>query len=104
MMHIDKPDYGDAARLLPIMERRTIRVVVNAYSHPQEVGYATIPSGPFPTTADSRLISVSMTAIDRFQRPVTHQGFPEAPLPDAFAADNPDGLRRLVDIHLTNPE
>ncbi|MGW3634685.1 aldehyde dehydrogenase family protein [Streptomyces sp. NPDC005122] len=104
MMHIDKPDHGDAARLLPILERRTNRVVVNAYSHPQEVGYATIHGGPLPATTDSRLTSVGMTAIDRFLRPVTYQGFPEALLPDALAADNPDGLWRLVDGHLTGPE
>jgi acyl-CoA reductase-like NAD-dependent aldehyde dehydrogenase len=92
---------GDAARLLPILERRTGRIVVNAFAQPQEVGHATIHGGPFPATTDSRFTSVGMDAIDRFLRPVTYQGFPDALLPDALAADNPLGLSRLVDGHLT---
>jgi NADP-dependent aldehyde dehydrogenase len=104
VMHIDEPDYDEAARLLPILERRTNRIVVNAFSHPQEVGYATIHGGPFPATTDSRFTSVGMTAIDRFLRPVTYQGFPDALLPDALAEANPDGLWRLIDGQLTSPE
>ncbi|MGV9702724.1 aldehyde dehydrogenase (NADP(+)) [Streptomyces sp. NPDC003483] len=100
-MHLDEADHGDAARLLPILERRTGRIVVNAFAHPQEVGHATIHGGPFPATTDSRFTSVGMTSIDRFLRPVTYQGFPDALLPDALAADNPLGLWRLVDGSLT---
>lgn len=100
-MHLDEADHSDAARLLPILERRTGRIVVNAFAHPQEVGHATIHGGPFPATTDSRFTSVGMTSIDRFLRPVTYQGFPDALLPDALAADNPLRLRRLVDGHLT---
>ncbi|QIY65780.1 aldehyde dehydrogenase (NADP(+)) [Streptomyces sp. RPA4-2] len=100
-MHLDEADHGDAALLLPILERRTGRIVVNAFAHPQEVGDATIHGGPFPATTDSRFTSVGMTSIDRFLRPVTYQGFPDALLPDTLAADNPLGLPRLVDGHLT---
>ncbi len=88
-MHIDEPDYDDAARLLPILERRTGRIVVNAFAHPQEVGHATIHGGPYPATTDSRFTSVGMSSIDRFLRPVTYQGFPDALLPDALATRNP---------------
>jgi NADP-dependent aldehyde dehydrogenase len=100
-MHADEPDFDDAERLLPILERRTGRIVVNAFAHPQEVGYATIHGGPFPATTDSRFTSVGMSSIDRFLRPVTYQGFPEALLPDGLAADNPLGLWRLVDGRLS---
>ncbi|MFD1275142.1 aldehyde dehydrogenase (NADP(+)) [Streptomyces kaempferi] len=100
-MHLDEADHGDAALLLPILERRTGRIVVNAFAHPQEVGDATIHGGPFPATTDSRFTSVGMTSIDRFLRPVTYQGFPDALLPDTLAADNPLGLPRLVDGHVT---
>ncbi|MET9128132.1 aldehyde dehydrogenase (NADP(+)) [Streptomyces sp. NPDC004528] len=103
VMHIDEPDYNEAARLLPILERRTNRIVVNAFSHPQEVGYATIHGGPFPATTDSRFTSVGMTAIDRFLRPVTYQGFPDTLLPDALAEANPDRLWRLIDGQPTSP-
>ncbi|MFC4530416.1 aldehyde dehydrogenase (NADP(+)) [Sphaerisporangium dianthi] len=100
-MHLDEPDHADAARLLPILERRTGRIVVNAFAHPQEVGHATVHGGPFPATTDSRFTSVGMSSIDRFLRPVTYQGFPDALLPGALAAGNPLGLWRLVDGHLT---
>ncbi|MEU7631509.1 aldehyde dehydrogenase (NADP(+)) [Nocardia sp. NPDC049220] len=100
-MHIDDPDYGHAARLLPILERRTGRIVVNAFAHPQEVGHATIHGGPFPATTDSRFTSVGMTAIDRFLRPVTYQNFPDALLPDALATANLPQPPRQVDEHRT---
>jgi NADP-dependent aldehyde dehydrogenase len=45
-----------------------------------------------------------MTAIDRFLRPVTYQGFPDDLLPDALAEANPEGLWRLIDGQLTSPE
>jgi NADP-dependent aldehyde dehydrogenase len=102
--HIDEPDYDEAARPLPILERRTNRIVINAFSHPQEVGYATIHGGPFPATTDSRFTSVGMTAIHRFLRPVTYQGFPDDLLPHALAEANPEGLWRLIDGQLTSPE
>ncbi|MDX3761884.1 MULTISPECIES: aldehyde dehydrogenase (NADP(+)) [Streptomyces] len=101
-MHIDEPDYDDAARLLPILERRTGRIVVNAFAHPQEVGHATIHGGPYPATTDSRFTSVGMSSIDRFLRPVTYQGFPDALLPDALATRNPLGLWRLIDGRMTH--
>lgn len=100
-MHLDEADHEDAARLLPILERRTGRIVVNAFAHPQEVGHATIHGGPFPATTDSRFTSVGMTSIDRFLRPVTYQGFPDALLPQALTEANPLGLPRLHDGHLT---
>lgn len=100
-MHLEEEDHPQAARLLPVLERRTGRIVVNAFAHPQEVGHATIHGGPFPATTDSRFTSVGMSAIDRFLRPVTYQGFPDALLPEALVPANPLGLWRLVDGHVT---
>ncbi|MDX3239475.1 aldehyde dehydrogenase (NADP(+)) [Streptomyces sp. ME03-5709C] len=100
-MHLEAADHPLAARLLPVLERRTGRIVVNAFAHPQEVGHATVHGGPFPATTDSRFTSVGMSAIERFLRPVTYQGFPEALLPEALAPENPLGLWRLVDGHVT---
>jgi 2,5-dioxopentanoate dehydrogenase len=53
-MHLDERDMPLAHRLLPVLERRTGRIVVNAFAHPQEVSFATIHGGPFPATSDSR--------------------------------------------------
>ncbi|CAB3768953.1 aldehyde dehydrogenase (NADP(+)) [Paraburkholderia humisilvae] len=96
-MQIDQPDHPLAARLLPILERRTGRIVINAFSHPQEVSYASIHGGPFPATSDSRFTSVGMSAIERFLRPVSYQGFPDDLLPEALKYDNPLGLWRVTD-------
>jgi 2,5-dioxopentanoate dehydrogenase len=100
-MHLEQTDLALAARLLPILERRTGRIVINAFAHPQEVSYASIHGGPFPATSDSRFTSVGMTAIERFLRPVTYQGFPDALLPEALRHDNPLSLWRLTDGELS---
>lgn len=99
-MQIDKKDHSLAARLLPILERRTGRIVINAFSHPQEVSYASIHGGPFPATSDSRFTSVGMSSIERFLRPVSYQGFPDELLPEALKYDNPLDLWRVTDGEL----
>jgi NADP-dependent aldehyde dehydrogenase len=96
-MHLDERDMPLAHRLLPILELRTGRIVVNAFAHPQEVSFATIHGGPFPATSDSRFTSVGMTSIERFLRPVSYQGFPDALLPESLREVDPLGLPRLVD-------
>ncbi|MFG3059505.1 aldehyde dehydrogenase (NADP(+)) [Streptomyces sp. NPDC048231] len=100
-MHADRPDHAAAARLLPILERRTGRIVVNTFSIPQEVSYASVHGGPFPATSDSRFTSVGMSAIERFLRPVTYQGFPDELLPSPLREANTLHLWRLVDGELT---
>ncbi|POF39290.1 aldehyde dehydrogenase (NADP(+)) [Pseudomonas laurylsulfativorans] len=96
-LHLEQDDLPLARRLLPPLERRTGRIVVNAFAHPQEVCFATVHGGPFPATSDSRFTSVGMTAIERFLRPVAYQGFPDALLPEPLREGNPLGLPRLVD-------
>ncbi|GGC97933.1 aldehyde dehydrogenase (NADP(+)) [Undibacterium terreum] len=99
-MQIDSADYPAATRLLPLLERRTGRIVINAFAHPQEVSHASIHGGPFPATSDSRFTSVGMSAIERFLRPVCYQGFPDEMLPEALQHENPLGIWRLVDGEL----
>ncbi len=96
-MHLEAGDTDLARKLLPILERRTGRIVINAFAHPQEVSDASIHGGPFPATSDSRFTSVGMTAIERFLRPITYQGFPDELLPEPLREANPLGLPRLVD-------
>jgi NADP-dependent aldehyde dehydrogenase len=99
-LHAEADDRAHAQRLLPILERRTGRIVFNAFSIPQEVSYASTHGGPFPATSDSRFTSVGMGAIERFIRPVTYQNFPDDLLPDALRAANPENLWRVVDGEL----
>lgn len=100
-MHIDPADHTLAVRLRPLLERRTGRIVVNAFAHPQEVSYASIHGGPFPATSDSRFTSVGMSAIERFLRPVCYQGLPDELLPEALRHNNPCGTWRLTDGELS---
>ncbi|MFD7406006.1 aldehyde dehydrogenase (NADP(+)) [Streptomyces sp. NPDC059866] len=100
-LHADAADRGAAAELLPILERRTGRIVFNAFSIPQEVSYASTHGGPFPATSDSRFTSVGMGAIERFVRPVTYQNFPDELLPEPLREANPLQVWRLVDGELT---
>ncbi|MFF3517880.1 aldehyde dehydrogenase (NADP(+)) [Streptomyces sp. NPDC002573] len=100
-LHAETPDHPAAAQLLPILERRTGRILVNALPIPQEVTYASVHTGPFPATSDSRFTSVGMSAIERFLRPVTYQNFPDALLPEPLRQANPLHLWRLVDGELT---
>ena len=96
-LHLDDADMQAARQLLPLLERRTGRIVVNSFSHPQEVSDASIHGGPFPATSDSRFTSVGMSSIERFLRPVCYQGFPDALLPDALKQANPRAIWRVVD-------
>ncbi|PBC47435.1 aldehyde dehydrogenase (NADP(+)) [Rhodococcus sp. ACPA1] len=100
-MHAEAADRTAAEQLLPILERRTGRIVFNAFSIPQEVSYASTHGGPFPATSDSRFTSVGMGAVERFVRPVTYQNFPDEFLPQPLREANPLHLWRLVDGELS---
>lgn len=96
-LHIDEADYAVAKRLLPALERRTGRILVNGFGTGVEVGHAMVHGGPFPSTADGRSTSVGSLAINRFLRPVSYQDVPDVLLPEALRAGNPLRLNRRID-------
>jgi NADP-dependent aldehyde dehydrogenase len=96
-VHIDEGDYADARAVLPTLERRVGRILVNGFGTGVEVGHAMVHGGPFPATADGRSTSVGSMAIDRFLRPVCYQDMPDALLPEALKRENPLRLLRRVD-------
>ena len=96
-LHIDADDHAAAAALLPALERRVGRILVNGFGTGVEVGHAMVHGGPFPSTSDSRTTSVGSHAIARFLRPVSYQDMPHALLPAALQENNPLGLNRRVD-------
>ncbi|MFS8980352.1 aldehyde dehydrogenase (NADP(+)) [Cupriavidus necator] len=96
-IYLDASD-GEAARgLLPTLERKAGRIVVNGFGTGVEVGHAMVHGGPFPATSDTRTTSVGSGAIGRFLRPVSYQDFPELLLPSALRTENPLGLTRRID-------
>ncbi|WP_413740401.1 aldehyde dehydrogenase (NADP(+)) [Sodalis sp. RH14] len=80
-LHLDDADHDDARALLPTLERRAGRLLVNGFPTGVDVGYAMVHGGPFPATSDARTTSVGAGAISRFLRPVCYQDFPAALLP-----------------------
>ena len=83
--------------LLPVLEDRAGRVLVNGWPTGVEVTHAMVHGGPFPATSDSRTTSVGSPAIERFQRPVCYQDLPDALLPADLRSDNPWDVPRSID-------
>ena len=94
-LHLAEADYPAARTLLPILERRVGRILVNGWPTGVEVGHAMVHGGPFPATSDSRTTSVGTLAIDRFLRPVAYQNLPDELLPAPLQQENPWKLNRL---------
>ena len=99
-IHVEPSDLELAQRLLPILERKTNRILANKFANMVEISYATIHGGPFPATSDPRFTSVGASAIERFLRPVCYDNLPAALLPEALQDGNPFALWRLRDGEL----
>lgn len=94
---LDESDHPLARTLLPVLERKAGRILVNGFPTGVEVCHAMVHGGPYPATTNAMYTSVGAQAIDRFLRPVCYQDVPEALLPAELLADNPLNLWRLVD-------
>ncbi len=96
-LQMDDADLDAARALLPTLERRAGRILVNGWPTGVEVCHAMVHGGPYPATSDARTTSVGSAAIQRFLRPVCYQALPDALLPEALKEANPLGLNRLYD-------
>lgn len=99
-LHLSDADHPQVCALLPLLERKAGRLLVNGFGTGVEVGHAMVHGGPFPATSDIRTTSVGSLAIQRFLRPVSYQDLPQTLLPEVLRSDNPlqvpqrlDGLR-----------
>jgi len=95
-IHGTPEDLADYAELIPILEKKAGRLIINEYPTGVEVCHSMVHGGPFPATSDSRTTSVGTSSITRFSRPVCYQNFPDVLLPDELKQDNPLGIWRLV--------
>ena len=102
-LQMDPADHDYARALLPTLERKAGRVLVNGFPTGVEVAHAMVHGGPFPATSDGRTTSVGSLAILRFLRPVCYQDFPPALLPDALRDGNPLRIPIRIDGKLTLP-
>lgn len=96
-LQMDDADIDAARKLLPTLERKAGRILVNGWPTGVEVGHAMVHGGPYPATSDSRSTSVGTAAIFRFLRPVCYQDLPDALRPEAIKKSNPLKLNRLID-------
>ncbi|HEY9137278.1 MAG TPA: aldehyde dehydrogenase (NADP(+)), partial [Terriglobus sp.] len=83
--------------LLPVLERKAGRLLINGFPTGVEVSYAMVHGGPFPSTSDTRATSVGAMAIERFLRPVCYQDFPAELLPLELQDKHLAEHARLVD-------
>ena len=96
-LHLEEADHALARLLLPVLERKAGRLLVNGFPTGVEVSHAMVHGGPFPATSNAIATSVGASAIDRFLRPVCYQDMPDTLLPAALQQANPLGLWRLTD-------
>ncbi|MFJ5692915.1 aldehyde dehydrogenase (NADP(+)) [Arthrobacter sp. NPDC093125] len=96
-LQLTEEDYPTAARLIPALEQKVGRIIVNGWPTGVEVGHAMVHGGPFPATSDPRTTSVGTLAINRFLRPVAYQNLPQELLPAPLQDANPWQLNRRID-------
>ncbi|MBT2597263.1 aldehyde dehydrogenase (NADP(+)) [Arthrobacter sp. ISL-72] len=96
-LQLTEEDYPTAAQLIPALEQKVGRIIVNGWPTGVEVGHAMVHGGPFPATSDTRTTSVGTLAINRFLRPVAYQNLPQELLPAALQDTNPWQLNRRID-------
>ena len=84
-LHMDNGDTDDAKSLLPLLERKAGRVLVNGFPTGVEVADAMVHGGPYPASTNFGATSVGTMAIRRFTRPVCYQNVPDELLPREFA-------------------
>lgn len=92
----DAEDLEQFVNLVPLLEQKVGRLLLNGYPTGVEVSDAMVHGGPYPATSDARGTSVGTLAIERFLRPICYQDYPQTLLPDSLKDANPWHLRRLV--------
>ncbi len=84
-LHMDDADTEAARGLMPVLERKAGRVLVNGFPTGVEVVDSMVHGGPYPASTDFGATSVGTLSIRRFLRPVAYQNVPAALLPETVA-------------------
>ena len=85
-LQFDREDTANAARLLPLLERKAGRVLANGFPTGVEVCDSMVHGGPYPASTNFGATSVGTLSIRRFLRPVCYQNIPTDLLPEDFGA------------------
>lgn len=84
-LHMDDSDIDLARALMPILERKAGRLLVNGFPTGVEVADTMVHGGPYPASTNFGATSVGTLSIRRFLRPVCYQNLPQALLPEDVA-------------------
>ncbi len=79
---MDDADTDTARAMVPVLERKAGRVLVNGFPTGVEVADTMVHGGPYPASTNFGATSVGTLSIRRFLRPVCYQNMPDALLPD----------------------
>ena len=81
-LQMDEGDTTLARELMPILERKAGRLLVNGFPTGVEVADSMVHGGPYPASTNFGATSVGTLSIRRFLRPVCYQNTPESLLPE----------------------
>lgn len=84
-IQMDSDDTKEAQALMPILERKAGRLLVNGFPTGVEVSDTMVHGGPYPASTNFGATSVGTMSIRRFLRPVCYQNMPDALLPEDLA-------------------
>lgn len=88
-LHAEETDGELVAALLPTIEQKAGRVLVNGWPTGVAVTPAQHHGGPFPSTTSPLHTAVGTAATERFLRPVSYQNFFDEWLPEPLRDGNP---------------
>jgi 2,5-dioxopentanoate dehydrogenase len=80
-IHMDPADTSAAQKLMPVLERKAGRILVNGFPTGVEVCDAMVHGGPYPASTNFGATSVGTLSIRRFLRPISYQNIPADLLP-----------------------
>ena len=88
-LQAEESDEELVRRLLPALQAKAGRVIVNDWPTGVAVTPAQHHGGPYPATTNSLYTSVGTASVERFLRPVAFQNFFPAWLPEPLQDENP---------------
>ncbi|CUH42711.1 aldehyde dehydrogenase (NADP(+)) [Ruegeria atlantica] len=83
-LHMDESDMETAKSLVPILERKAGRILINGFPTGVEVSGTMVHGGPYPASTNFGATSVGTLSIRRFLRPVCFQNMPSDLLQEQF--------------------
>lgn len=103
-VHAEDDENEALGPLLHDLTARAGRIVWNGWPTGVAVTWAMQHGGPFPATVGSIHTSVGVTAVRRFQRPVSYQDTPDRLLPEVLRDANGLGVERRVNGRITRDD